>query len=172
MDKLTPGVLRDLADVVGHRYNLAQDLREEAARREADAPCETCNDDPAVCADVPGLRHCEKAQREEPAPSPDADDLMTSLRHYASNLSNPFGQTICAEAADRIEAQADKIEGLDSDLSFYKMRCEEVAAERDALKARVARLEDALRCAVQYLGHEGLLRDRLKELIAGGTDNG
>lgn len=27
-------------------------------------PCETCNDDPAVCATVPGLRHCEAAIRE------------------------------------------------------------------------------------------------------------
>lgn len=27
------------------------------------APCATCNDDPAVCATVPGLRHCEAAMR-------------------------------------------------------------------------------------------------------------
>ncbi|HWV44155.1 hypothetical protein [Pseudorhodoplanes sp.] len=26
--------------------------------------CETCQDDPAVCAAVPGLRHCEKANRD------------------------------------------------------------------------------------------------------------
>ena len=26
-------------------------------------PCETCNDDPEVCATVPGLRHCEAAMR-------------------------------------------------------------------------------------------------------------
>lgn len=27
------------------------------------APCATCNDDPEICSTVPGLRHCEKAQR-------------------------------------------------------------------------------------------------------------
>jgi hypothetical protein len=31
---------------------------------ETAAPCQTCNDDPQVCATVPGLRHCEAAQRE------------------------------------------------------------------------------------------------------------
>jgi hypothetical protein len=25
--------------------------------------CETCRDDPMVCASIPGLRHCEKAMR-------------------------------------------------------------------------------------------------------------
>jgi hypothetical protein len=29
----------------------------------SEKPCATCNDDPAVCATVPGLRHCEKAMR-------------------------------------------------------------------------------------------------------------
>lgn len=28
-------------------------------------PCETCNDDAHVCANVPGLRHCEKSNRED-----------------------------------------------------------------------------------------------------------
>lgn len=35
---------------------------------EIDAPCRTCNDDPKVCATVPGLRHCEKAMRETDGP--------------------------------------------------------------------------------------------------------
>lgn len=33
-----------------------------------DEPCQTCNDVPEVCASVPGLRHCEKANREATAP--------------------------------------------------------------------------------------------------------
>lgn len=41
------------------------DLREQLAARseKKEPPCETCNDVPAVCATVPGLRHCEAAQR-------------------------------------------------------------------------------------------------------------
>ncbi len=31
-------------------------------------PCETCNDDPEVCASVLGLRHCEAAQRANVEP--------------------------------------------------------------------------------------------------------
>lgn len=32
-------------------------------RIKKDAPCETCGDDPVACSSVPGLRHCEKANR-------------------------------------------------------------------------------------------------------------
>lgn len=32
-------------------------------------PCETCHDVPEVCATVPGLRHCEAANRESPSAS-------------------------------------------------------------------------------------------------------
>lgn len=30
----------------------------------AESECQTCKGDPEVCASVPGLRHCEKANRE------------------------------------------------------------------------------------------------------------
>ena len=39
--------------------------REKEAQSEP--PCATCNDDPDVCATVPGLRHCEAATRETPS---------------------------------------------------------------------------------------------------------
>lgn len=40
--------------------------------------CETCGDDPEVCASVPGLRHCEKAgctdqQSENECSNPDCE---------------------------------------------------------------------------------------------------
>lgn len=36
-----------------------------SAKSAIDAPCQTCDDSPTVCATVPGLRNCEKAQRVE-----------------------------------------------------------------------------------------------------------
>lgn len=47
----------------------------EAARSTIERPCATCNDDPAICASVPGLRHCEKATREA---DPDWSPCATS----------------------------------------------------------------------------------------------
>lgn len=48
---------------------LRDSLPQESVQNDtAERPCETCNDDPAVCATVPGLRHCEKALRSESAP--------------------------------------------------------------------------------------------------------
>lgn len=43
------------------------------------APCATCNDDPAVCATVPGLRHCEKAQREAQPVLQSADEGRSAV---------------------------------------------------------------------------------------------
>ena len=37
---------------------------EEVLRETSRPMCETCHDNPYVCAEVPGLRHCEKAIRE------------------------------------------------------------------------------------------------------------
>lgn len=39
----------------------------------ADPECLTCHGDPAVCATVPGLRHCEAANRDQSAVSERGD---------------------------------------------------------------------------------------------------
>ena len=66
--------------------------------------CVTCNDDPAVCATVPGLRHCEKANREPTGETPrPARPVMeegnlsgwsvyvTSLERYTDQLEQLYG---------------------------------------------------------------------------------
>jgi hypothetical protein len=78
------------------------------------------------------------------------------LRDLGTQISNAehMGQTPCSwffaealrrEEAARREAEADKIDGLESDLSFAKQRCNEIAAERDALKARAEAAEKRTR---------------------------
>ena len=37
---------------------------EAAGMRVVPVVCETCRDDPAVCAAIPGLRHCDAAQED------------------------------------------------------------------------------------------------------------
>ena len=50
-----------LADIDRLPIYAPADFLNEQSAREYD--CETCRDDPVECAKVPGLRHCEKAQR-------------------------------------------------------------------------------------------------------------
>ena len=38
-------------------------------------PCETCHDIPEVCASIPGLRHCEAANREPVSSTLDSDGI-------------------------------------------------------------------------------------------------
>ena len=40
------------------------EFEEEGRKRQSEKPCATCNGDPEVCATVPGLRHCEAANRQ------------------------------------------------------------------------------------------------------------
>lgn len=42
----------------------AQVLAKAWLEANPEAPCETCKGDPAVCATIPGLRHCEAANRQ------------------------------------------------------------------------------------------------------------
>lgn len=39
--------------------------RGEIKPHNAESECQTCKGDPEVCAFVPGLRHCEKANQED-----------------------------------------------------------------------------------------------------------
>src|SRR3990167_5177071 len=70
----TCALLAVLHRIANIRHDAAGEPEEEATVIAADAlrlneqrsyECETCRDDPMVCASVPGLRHCEKATREE-----------------------------------------------------------------------------------------------------------
>lgn len=175
-DKLTPGMLRDLADVcetplpyagsaeITHRPHtgLAILLREEAARREAEAkPCvhdwvqEGAGSRCTKCG-VPargGLGQtqspqtgsdgsaCDPIVEREGLDSADAE-LVKRLRQYRGQ---PFETTECFnglrdEAAERIEAQAREIAELKRDqietersLVFWEKRA-------DVAEAKAARL--------------------------------
>jgi len=85
-------------------------------------------------------------QAEAQAPQTDADDLVQRCNEWLTRLTKDMrvidANNLLALCVVRIEMQADKIEGLDSDLSFAHERLREVAAERDALKAR---LDEALK---------------------------
>ena len=48
----------------------------QSAAEHGERPCATCNNDPAVCATVPGLRHCEKATRDSHHESATSDAVM------------------------------------------------------------------------------------------------
>lgn len=58
-------VMREAKLLIEDLYGMVS----RAALSHVEAPCATCNDDPAVCATIPGLRHCEKATRSSEAPS-------------------------------------------------------------------------------------------------------
>lgn len=53
-------------DVIPHFSR--KDLDNPAVTGTAAPECGTCNGDPAVCAAVPGLRHCEAAKPQETPP--------------------------------------------------------------------------------------------------------
>lgn len=54
----------DMLDKKGKVESELQQLRRRYKMLlEIESPCETCQDIPEVCAEVPGLRHCEKANR-------------------------------------------------------------------------------------------------------------
>ena len=183
-DRLTPGMLRDLGALwddytSGSAEKFGKYLSEIAARREAEAPCRTCNDDPAVCADVPNLRHCEKATREGPGsadaprstrvhltaedfiakPAPAADDLVERLRRTVFYEGHGERTDAAEEAADRIEAQAREIANLTA------MHAAKQAAG-EALKARVARLADLLKEATDNHPLDYMLRVKISAALA------
>jgi hypothetical protein len=183
-DRLTPGMLRDFADIhrryfVHPHKSLADFFIEEAARREAEA-------------------------KPAPAPIPMGDwaeDFVRWCRALAEDRLGSDTAKALEDAADRIEAQAkeireqnecirawhataekaraearqweassgkhytraealeDKIKGLDSDLSFAKQRCGEIASERDALKARAEAAEAEVRRLEKELKSEGKRTD-------------
>lgn len=53
------------ADEAGQGVAFSEAMNDAKRYLDSLEPCETCNDDPEVCASVPSLRHCEKATRKE-----------------------------------------------------------------------------------------------------------
>lgn len=74
-----------------------------AAVTETDAPCHTCDDDPKVCAEVPGLRHCEKAQRAEERRS-GADKMLAFAAEVINEHRAELGDIDGGWMQDRLEA--------------------------------------------------------------------
>ena len=48
---------------IGDCFTITLSAAEARAIVDELRPCQTCNDDPEVCSTVPGLRHCEAANR-------------------------------------------------------------------------------------------------------------
>lgn len=55
-------------EICAAMWTAMYDAAAPTAAGPADPECLTCRGDPAVCATVPGLRHCERANREPAAP--------------------------------------------------------------------------------------------------------
>lgn len=81
-----------------------------------DEPCQTCNDVPEVCASVPGLRHCEKANRE----MTDPEDWYANYRrevefaHFLNTQLRLHGKIKCQIVEPMPRHHADK--------AFYKVK--------------------------------------------------
>tara|TARA_R110000868_G_scaffold41899_6_gene142406 strand:- start:1521 stop:2360 length:840 start_codon:yes stop_codon:yes gene_type:complete len=143
-DRLTPGLIRDFAEL--YRAHLNSDefvhtdfdiyLEHEAARREAEQPC----DRPGECEVGKCLKPslCQAAAFED-KPAPAADDLAERLRENsdldAAEGANPEVVALEREAASRIEAQAQKLEVMEMELV-------EATNSRLSAEARVRELED------------------------------
>lgn len=175
-DKLPPAHLRDLADVIegwehiGPRDTRSSILREEAARREAEAKpegpvCFIPNGCPA-CSAFYGDNHTAECPQGQAKAAIEAQRLGQTLSREPLG-SNPIveregldsadaelvkrlrgsGWHICNEAADRIEAQAREI-AAEVSAKFQWANAYEralgdyhtVRKERETLKARVAEL--------------------------------
>ena len=184
-DKLTPGQLRDLADLcnVGNRVvtlhangettrfypnkDLAHVLREEAARREAEAR-PTRQDDFQWCENCPTAEVCRiggcnggerigpltgieagpdavhpKPPRDEPAPA--ADEMAASilaLEHRDPCYPTPHPR--CVTVAEFIRAQAREIAERDARLAMVTRERDRLHVECSGHMAENARLREAL----------------------------
>jgi len=153
----------------------------EAARREAEAPCGTCGDDPMVCADVPGLRHCEKATREGPG-SADAATCLAGPNAgrgghewTGSGVNGTFCRHCGIKRADAKPAPAadDLLDRLDaankSGLSLGALwnLCGEAAERIEAQAREIARLEQYhVGGALKKISDIEAERDALKARVA------
>jgi hypothetical protein len=172
-DRLTPGMLRDLANLIlgpsPSLLDFSVRVREEAARREAeasiqptDAVIDRLREGPGSAdATIPppiilacakcDWKGCDKSCIED-KPAPAADDLVERLRGRVSD-----SWEICEAAADRIEAQEIAIQA--AALEGMETGARRLRDERDALKARVARLTEALSGLLNGVTQHGMMAD-------------
>jgi hypothetical protein len=175
MDKLTPGMLRDAAEFIRVFSGFPVEeqvaaLLEEAARREGgqkpendghtfDAVCKKCGFTHAGSTEREGLGSAAKQRvenQDEIASLLIFDWGTDKLPDEAAKpwivIDQDFYVLVPADllskfraSARQAEAQAPQTDAEDEYRKGYAAGVEIFKAERDALKARVARLEDALR---------------------------
>lgn len=166
MDKLTPIAqiralvypLRDIFVAVNRACDLL--VREEAARREGGTEYKKFDREPVdlgeavkaygeglgSAAAIPTVRFDTTAVpgTEAQAPQTDADDLPQRLLELATAYGASHIQRTITEAAARIETQRKDVEAACMNAIKAGLVLDKAEAERDALKARVARLEGLL----------------------------
>jgi hypothetical protein len=136
----------------------------------ADAPC---TPDKAYCAGC-GTGPC---LNDKPAPA--ADDLVEWLRSRPKHNRSSFSERY-HEAADRIEeltkqlaeAQAREIADKDPSIGYVEEALRMVREDREALKARVARLTHILRQVEKFKPDCDVLMAEYQDLIAEANDAG
>lgn len=126
-------------------------LREDTpAQPSEDKPCETCNGDDEVCASVPSLRHCEKANRDREEPSADVDYSdyikrtpinITMAEMMINALNYNLGNQVYRDALE------DHIKALQSTKMPENVRCDDLTNTNE----RVKELEEKLKIATEAL---------------------
>jgi len=101
----------------------------------------------------------------EDKPTPAADDLPTTLRHYAASTGTPFLQRGCRDAADRIEAQAREIAQWQDAAGKAAVRAEGLEDLYEREKARADRLAALLRCSLVTVPLNYVLRDEINNAL-------
>ena len=182
-DRLTPAMLRDLANVVqSFDTLLAANLRREAARREAEGP--TMRDVLLTLAKSCGPETYDKAlDMLADAPPPTApDDLVGRLRWWANDELLEATPDMKGSLDDALLAAADAIEALRAELDEWQGTARRVerhaneqlrraeAAEADANRLREA-LEDLLEEASTDTTTLRVLERARAALAQGGTDD-
>lgn len=103
---------RSLAPDTAKRVPHLDKPRADKAEPAIDSPCETCHENPEVCADIPSLRHCEKANRE---PAIDVGDLIRETTKHFRGKSKLIGIIPVIEyiaSRNLIRTPREPIEGL------------------------------------------------------------
>lgn len=146
------------------------------SKPEGEKPCETCNDDPAVCATVPGLRHCEAAMRDRSESRSREQCLADALQLVLDDWANE--NTIGVDAQDQAHAalampiQSEITDSIPKALrAFYgdgtggEREClarvaEKIEAHFKPMKCDSLGSSDCIRCGAEYLAKV------VKELLA------
>jgi len=79
---------------------------------DGERPCATCNDDPAVCATVPGLRHCEKAMRDATSTAPTSSEHVVVLKADLIHVAHQCRARGMTETAAQLEAMLERVSSV------------------------------------------------------------